>query len=96
MFPFPAATEWFDEQPGHGVAGEPSVLYPSAESLEQAKQECLMEHSVCAAVLQTGTGFYLISSMDSIVAKPDSTLYRWTSKWVLLRDRKRTLFVSSA
>uniref|UniRef100_UPI00109EED03 uncharacterized protein LOC114585878 n=1 Tax=Podarcis muralis TaxID=64176 RepID=UPI00109EED03 len=73
-----AATEWFDEQPGHGVAGEPSVLYPSAESLEQAKQECLMEHSVCAAVLQTGTGFYLISSTDSIVSKPDSTLYKWT------------------
>ncbi|XP_061460446.1 uncharacterized protein LOC133373965 [Rhineura floridana] len=72
------ATEWFDTLPGHGVAGEPSMLYPSAKSLEQAKQECLMERSVCVAILHAGEGFYLISSMDGVISKLDSTLYMWT------------------
>ncbi|XP_065428714.1 uncharacterized protein LOC122174629 [Chrysemys picta bellii] len=72
------ATEWFVKQPGRGVVGDPAFLHPSAESLEQAKQECLRERSVCAAVLQAGTGVYLISSKAGIISQPNSTLYIWT------------------
>ncbi|XP_044848575.1 uncharacterized protein LOC123352472 isoform X7 [Mauremys mutica] len=72
------ATEWFVKQPGRGVVGDPAFLHPSAESLEQAKQECLRERSVCAAVLQAGTGVYLISSTAGIISRPNSTLYIWT------------------
>ncbi|XP_067417542.1 uncharacterized protein [Emydura macquarii macquarii] len=72
------ATEWFVKQPHWGVVGNPAFLHPSAESLEEAKQECLRERSVCAAVLQSGTGFYLLSSMAGIVSRPNSTLYVWT------------------
>lgn len=76
----PPATEWFVKQPHWGVVGNPAILHPSAESLEEAKQECLHERSVCAAVLQSGTGFYLLRSMAGIVSRPNSTLYVWTSK----------------
>nr|XP_032628763.1 uncharacterized protein LOC116820418 [Chelonoidis abingdonii] len=72
------ATEWFVKQPGRGVVGDPAFLHPSAESLEQAKQECLHERSVCAAVMQAETGVYLISSMAGIISRPNSTLYIWT------------------
>ncbi|KAJ6652004.1 hypothetical protein lerEdw1_015829 [Lerista edwardsae] len=72
------ATDWFEKQPGRGVAGDPSWRLPSAESLAEAKQECLLERSVCAAVLQTGTGFYLVSSLREIISRPDSTLYALT------------------
>ncbi|XP_053138655.1 uncharacterized protein LOC128339115 isoform X2 [Hemicordylus capensis] len=65
-----AGTEWFDKKPGRGVAKEPSLMYPSAESLEAAKRECLMERQVCAAVLQTETGFYLISTVEEIISQP--------------------------
>ncbi|XP_077162091.1 uncharacterized protein LOC143821705 isoform X2 [Paroedura picta] len=72
------ATDWFDKHSGHGAAGDLELLYPSMESLEQAKQECLLERSTCVAVLQTDKGFYLISSMEDIISKPDSTLYTWS------------------
>ncbi|CAM4664497.1 unnamed protein product [Caretta caretta] len=72
------ATEWFVKQLGRGVVGDPAFLHPSAESLEKAKQECLRERSVCTAVLQAGTGFYLIGSMAGIISRPNSTLYIWT------------------
>ncbi|EMP26429.1 Sushi, von Willebrand factor type A, EGF and pentraxin domain-containing protein 1 [Chelonia mydas] len=72
------STEWFVKQPGRGVVGDPAFLHPSAESLEKAKQECLRERSVCPAVLQAGTGFYLIGSMAGIISRPNSTLYVWT------------------
>ncbi|XP_048368092.1 uncharacterized protein LOC125441526 [Sphaerodactylus townsendi] len=68
-------TDWFDKQSGRGAAGDLDLLYPSMENLEQAKQECLLERSVCVAVLQTDKGFYLISSMEDIISKPGSTLY---------------------
>ncbi|XP_042334607.1 uncharacterized protein LOC121936433 [Sceloporus undulatus] len=73
------ATDWFEERPGLSVVkGDPAQLFPSARSLDQAKQECLQERHVCVAVLRSGSGFYLISSMDRIVSKPDSVLYVWT------------------
>ncbi|KAL8174267.1 UNVERIFIED_CONTAM: hypothetical protein K2H54_041080 [Gekko kuhli] len=71
-------TDWFDEQSGHGAAGDLELLYPSMDSLEQAKQECLLERTACVAVLQTDKRFYLISSMEDIISKPDSTLYTWS------------------
>ncbi|KAJ7308064.1 hypothetical protein JRQ81_008568 [Phrynocephalus forsythii] len=72
------ATDWFEERPGHGVAGleKAPQLFPSAESLEQAKRECLRERPICLAVLQTGSGFYLISSLEGMAAsRADSTLF---------------------
>ncbi|KAH0615634.1 hypothetical protein JD844_005095 [Phrynosoma platyrhinos] len=72
-------TDWFEERPGLSVVkGDPVQLFPSAGSLDLAKQECLQERHVCVAVLRSGSGFYLISSMDRIVSKPDSALYVWT------------------
>lgn len=64
------------------MAGEPSLLYPSAETLEGAKQECLLERPVCVAVLETRSGFYLLSSKDEARPKADSVLHVWTSKCV--------------
>ncbi|XP_062815164.1 uncharacterized protein LOC103281621 isoform X2 [Anolis carolinensis] len=73
------ATDWFEERPGLSVTdGDPVPLLPSSESLMQAKQECLWERSVCIAVLQAVSGFFLVSSMDRVVSKPDSVLYIWT------------------
>ncbi|XP_075761763.1 uncharacterized protein LOC112547246 isoform X2 [Pelodiscus sinensis] len=72
------ATEWFVEQRGRGLAGDPASLHPSAESLEQAKQECLRDRSACAAVWQAGTSFYLIGSLAGILSRPNSTLHVWT------------------
>nr|XP_020664810.1 uncharacterized protein LOC110087453 [Pogona vitticeps] len=71
------ATDWFEERPGRGVAGlgEPQRLYPSAASLAQAKRECLQERRVCLAVLQTGSGFYLISSLEGTAPEAESTLF---------------------
>ncbi|KAM3825566.1 uncharacterized protein M6D78_015869 isoform 1-T1 [Vipera latastei] len=74
----PEATEWFDQWTGYGVAGEPSLLYPSAETLEGAKRECLLERPVCVAVLETRSGFYLLSSKDEARPKADSVLHVWT------------------
>ncbi|XP_060107540.1 secretory phospholipase A2 receptor-like [Heteronotia binoei] len=72
------ATDWFDKQSGRGTAGDLELLYPAMESLEQAKQECLLERTACVAVLQADEGFFLISSMEDIISKPDSTLYTWS------------------
>ncbi|XP_063172088.1 uncharacterized protein LOC134506037 isoform X2 [Candoia aspera] len=72
------ATEWFDQWTGHSVAGEPSLLYPSAETLEEAKRECLLERPVCVAVLETRSGFYLLSSKDDVISRADSVLHVWT------------------
>ncbi|KYO23025.1 RING finger protein 224 isoform D [Alligator mississippiensis] len=69
------ATEWFVLQVSRGVEGDPALLHPSAESLEQAKQECLSERSACAAVLHAGTKFYLLSSLSSTSPQENSTLY---------------------
>ncbi|XP_078238759.1 uncharacterized protein LOC110087453 [Pogona vitticeps] len=71
------ATDWFEERPGRSVAGlgEPQRLYPSAASLAQAKRECLQERRVCLAVLQTGLGFYLISSLEGTAPEAESTLF---------------------
>ncbi|XP_025022899.1 uncharacterized protein LOC103051028 [Python bivittatus] len=72
------AMEWFDQRGGYGVVGEPSLLYPSAETLEEAKQECLLERPGCVAVLETRSGFYLLGSQDGVTPKADSTLHVWT------------------
>ncbi|XP_032088330.1 uncharacterized protein LOC116518904 isoform X2 [Thamnophis elegans] len=74
----PEATEWFDRWTGYGVAGEPSLLYPLAETLEGAKRECLLERPACVAVLETRTGFYLLSSKNEAGPKADSVLHVWT------------------
>ncbi|XP_034292174.1 uncharacterized protein LOC117676650 isoform X2 [Pantherophis guttatus] len=74
----PEATEWFDQWTGYGMVGEPSLLYPSAETLEGAKRECLLERPVCVAVLETRSGFYLLSSKDDASPKADSVLHVWT------------------
>lgn len=79
---FPA-TEWFDQWTGYGVVGEPSLLYPSAETLEGAKRECLLERPACVAVLETRSGFYLLSSKDEASPKADSVLHVWSSKFLI-------------
>ncbi|XP_070614476.1 uncharacterized protein [Erythrolamprus reginae] len=69
----PEATEWFDRWAGFGLEGELSLLYPSAESLEGAKRECLLERPACVAVLETtGPGFYLLSSKEGAIPRAGS------------------------
>ncbi|XP_044296094.1 uncharacterized protein LOC123028390 isoform X1 [Varanus komodoensis] len=68
----------FEEWPGRGVAGDPGPLFPSAEGLAQARQACLLHRRECAAVLQTGSGFYLLASTEGLVPRADSTLFVWT------------------
>nr|XP_014347165.1 PREDICTED: uncharacterized protein LOC102355497 [Latimeria chalumnae] len=67
--------DWFIEQLGLGLHGDPPYSYYHKETFSLAKDECQRLGTSCAAILKAGSLYYLLNSTETIITNPNTILY---------------------